>query len=122
MRKVKIINIEGRGEVTVKEVSPLAVYQAWQEQERVKALEALAIDAVAPSFAEIKGWYPSELEAVLSAFMEVNNSFFAIARLIKMDGLVAELIQAMSKNLPVAFADSFSRAMLTPGIMDGPIS
>ena len=29
MRQSKIITIEGRGEVTVKEVSPLAVYEAW---------------------------------------------------------------------------------------------
>lgn len=120
MRKVKIITIEGRGEVTVKEVSPLAVYRAWDEKARLKALEELVSDAVTPPVSEIKGWYASEIEDVIKAFMEVNNSFFGIARTLKMDGLLDELIKSVSGTLPSAFADSFRQAMSTPGTMAGP--
>lgn len=120
MRKLKIITIEGRGEVIVKEVSPLAVYRAWDEKARLKALEELVSDAVTPPVSEIKGWYASEIEDVIKAFLEVNNSFFGIARTLKMDGLLDELIRSVSGTLPSAFADSFRQAMSTPGTMDGP--
>ena len=119
MRKVKVINVEGRGEVIVKEVSPHAVYQAWGETDRLQSLERLLDDAVSPPVAEIKTWYSSEIEQVLSAWMEINSSFFGIARLLKADGLLAELLGTISKNLPSAFASSFSLAMQTPGTMDG---
>jgi len=121
-RKVKIINVDGRGEVTVKEISPRSVYLAWQQPDRVKELKALASDAITPDIEEIQGWYSSEIEAVLVAFFEVNNSFLAIARLVKMDGLLEKVMQTISKNLPGAFVDSFSQAMLTPGTTDGPPS
>lgn len=119
MRKVKIITIEGRGEVTIKEVAPLSVYKAWENDDRIKAIEDLADDSISPSIAEIKGWYASEIEEVLRAFMEVNNSFFGVARMLRLDGLLDELIRTVSGTLPSAFADSFKAAMSTPGIMDG---
>lgn len=119
MRKVKIITVEGRGEVIVKEVSPLAVYQAWDTDDKIKALEALVADAVTPPLTDLKGWYASELEEVLRAFLEVNNSFFGMARTLRLDGLLDELIRAVSASLPSAFADSFRQAMATPGITAG---
>ena len=119
MRKSKIITIDGRGEITLKEVSPLAVYTAWSEPDRLRALEALVSDAVSPPVAEIKAWYPSEIEAVLTAFLEVNNSFFGIARTLRLDGLLNEMIRAVSGTLPSAFADSFKTAMATPGTTAG---
>ena len=122
MRKSKIINIEGRGEVTIKEVSPYAVYSAWASSDRIKSLEAMAADALSPDLAEIKTWYASEIEAVIAGFMEVNNSFFAIARSLQMDGLLGEVTKTLSQNLPVVFADSFRKAMQTPGTTDGPFS
>lgn len=119
MRKSKIITIDGRGEVTVKEVSPLAVYTAWSDPDRLRAIESLLSDAVSPPASEIKAWYPSEIEAVLSAFLEVNNSFFGIARTLRLEGLLNEMIRAVSGTLPSAFADSFKTAMSTPGITAG---
>jgi hypothetical protein len=119
MRKVKVVNVEGRGEVTVKEVSPYAVYQAWGETDRMAALQQLLDDALSPSFAQVKTWYSSEIEQVVAAFMEVNDSFFGIARQLKADGLLAELVETISKNLPSAFASSFNQAMQTPGAMGG---
>ena len=119
MRKVKIITIADRGEVTLKEVSPMAVYTAWSETDRLKAMEALVSDAVSPPVAEIKTWYASEIEEVLRAFLEVNNSFFGIARQLRMERLLDEMIKAVSGTLPSAFADSFNRAMSMPGDMAG---
>jgi hypothetical protein len=119
MRKVKIITVEGRGEVTVKEVSPYAVFQAWGETDRPAALQHLLDDALAPSFDQVKTWYSSEIEQVVSAFMEVNDSFFGIARQLKADGLLAELVQTISKHLPSAFVSSFNLAMQMPGPTDG---
>ena len=120
MRKVKIITVEGRGEVTVKEVSPLAVYRAWDEKDRLKAMNELVSDALSPSPYEIKGWYASEIGEVLKAFLEVNSSFFGIARTIKMDGLLDKMIKSVSETLPDAFVDSFKQAMATPGVTVGP--
>ena len=119
MRKVKVINVEERGEVTLKEVTPFSVYQAWNEDDRLKAFEALLEGAVSPPVSEIKTWYSSEIETVLSAFLEVNNSFFGIARQLRMDGLLTEFIKTLTGSLPGAFADSFKQAMSTPGITDG---
>ena len=105
--------------MTVKEVSPQAVYQAWSEEDRLTSLTLLLADAVSPSVDTIKTWYASEIETVLAAFLEINNSFFGIARLIKMDGLMTELISSLSRGLPDAFADSFRQAMSKPGTTDG---
>lgn len=119
MRKSKIITIDGRGEVTVKEVSPWAVYQAWGSDDRLQALEALAADALDPGPEVIRGWYASEIEAVIAAFLEVNQAFFGIARQLKLDGLLDEVIKSLSTGLPAAFAGSFQEAMRTPGITAG---
>lgn len=119
MRKSKIITIDGRGEVTVKEVSPWAVYQAWGSDDRLQALETLAADALDPGPEVIRGWYASEIEAVIAAFLEVNQAFFGIARQLKLDGLLDEVIKSLSTGLPAAFAGSFHEAMQTPGITVG---
>lgn len=119
MRKVKVIKIDGRGEVTVKEVSPYAVYQAWGEGDRTGALVRLLDDALSPSFNEVKTWYSSEIEQVVSAFLEINDSFFGIARMLKADGLLNELLGSISRHLPSAFVSSFSQAMQTLGTTDG---
>lgn len=118
-RKSKIITISGRGEVTVKEVSPWAVYQAWGEKDRMTAVMLLADDALTPSVDEVRSWYSSEIEQVVAAFMEVNSSFFGIARQLKMDGLLAELIKTLSGSLPAVFADSFRLAMQAHGTTAG---
>ena len=119
MRKVKIINIEGLGEVTVKEISPYAVYQAMNAENKIGELKAMALECVDLSEEKLAKLYSSELEQLVDAFLEVNSSFFGIARLLKADGLLAELLGTISKNLPSAFASSFSLAMQTPGTMDG---
>jgi hypothetical protein len=119
MRKSKIITIEGRGEITIKEVSPWAIYQAWQAKDRMEDISTLLSDALQPSWELVRGWYPSEIEQVTSAFLEVNASFFAIARQLKLDGLLDEVMKTFAASLPAAFADSFSRAMPTPGITAG---
>lgn len=119
MRKVKVINIEGRGEVTVKEVSPYAVYQAWGESDRLQALTRLFDDALSPSVADVKTWYSSEIEQVVAAFLEINSSFFGIARMLRADGLLNEMLVMISRHLPSAFVSSFSQAMAALGSTDG---
>ena len=119
MRNVKIINIDGRGEVTVKEISPHSVYLSWGEEDKQKSFISLLDDSLSPKFAEIKTWYPSEIEQVVSAFLEVNSSFFTIARTLKMDGLLEEMLKAAAKYLPNAFASSFSQATQGLGLTAG---
>jgi len=97
----------------------MAVYRAWQEDDPVSSLMRLGDDAVQPGIDEIKDWYSSEIEQVMTAFMEVNKSFFGIARLLKMDGLMETVIRDLTTSLPAVFADSFSAAMQTPGITAG---
>ena len=59
MRKVKIIQVEGRGEVTIKEISPFGLFQAYQSADKKVQLSAMVDDAVSPGFEELKTWYPS---------------------------------------------------------------
>lgn len=122
MRQSKIISIEGRGEVTVKEVSPLAVYEAWGAEDRLSELKLLFDDALEPGFDVIKTWYASEQEQVVNALLEVNRSFFGLARALRVDGLLTEAMTRIKDSLPAAFAASFKRAIGTPGTTDGDFS
>lgn len=122
MRQSKIISIEGRGEITVKEVSPLAVYEAWGAENRLEEVKRLLEDALDPGFETIKTWYASEQEQVLTAFLEVNAAFFGIARALKVDGLLHEILTQIGSNLPAAFAASFKRAIGTLGTTVGDFS
>jgi len=70
-------------------------------------------------FDEVKTWYGSEIELLVEAFLEVNSAFFAVARKLRVDGLVAEIIETVSGSLPGVFAGSFRQAMLEHGDMDG---
>lgn len=120
-RKLKAINVEGRGEVIVKEVSPLG---AWNSENNkgswLERLKALIEDAVTPSIAEIATWYPSEQEEVLDAFLEINSSFFSMARKLKVDGLLNNAIEAMTNNFQTLFVDLSKAGMAQlSGIMDG---
>lgn len=106
MRKVKIITVEGRGEVTVKEVTPFAVLASENnEGSWLDKLKALANDAVSPPVSEILTWYPSEQEEVLDAFMEINRSFFSMARKLKVEGLLNRAIEEMANNFQLLFVE-----------------
>ena len=99
MRRIKTIQVDGRGEVTVREVSVKAVYQALStDKDRLEQLKALVDDAVTPGFDEIIDWWMSEVEQVLAAFLEINSAFFGIARTLKVDGLVADLVEKCSPH------------------------
>lgn len=122
MRRVKVVQVEGRGEVTVKEISVLAAYQAWNSDDRLAGIKALFADAVQPSFDDIKAWYPSEIDQVLGAWLEVNDAFFSMAAKLQMDGAVKEVLAALTNSLSAAFAASLNRAMEMPGTTGGPSS
>ncbi|HEB51572.1 MAG TPA: hypothetical protein ENI89_13275 [Desulfobulbus sp.] len=119
MRRLKVVNIEGRGEVTVKEISPYALYQAWQSDDRVEELERLANECLDPGLDEIKTWYASEIEQVVDGLLEVNSGFFGIARKLRADGVVEGVAKSLSECLPSVFADSFRLGMSMRGITDG---
>jgi hypothetical protein len=119
-RRVKVVQVEDRGEVTVKEVSPYGVWQAYQaKDDRIGQLVALLDDAVTPGFATIKTWYPSEQEQVIDAFLAVNSSFFEIARKLKVEGPITEIVKKLGSGLPELFADLFRKAMSEHGITAG---
>ena len=122
MRQSKIVTIEGRGEVTVKEVSPLAVYEAWGAENRFQELAKLLDDALEPGFETVKGWYASEQEQVLTAFLEVNAAFFGMARALKVDGPLVETLKRIGADLPGAFVASFRQAIVTSGPTAGGFS
>ena len=119
MRKSKIITIEGRGEVTVKEISPLLVYEAWNADNRIEEIKRLLDGTLEPAFDVIKTWYASEHEQIIEAFLEVNAAFFGIASALKIDGALSQIAQQIVGSLPAVFASSFRQGMQEPGITDG---
>jgi hypothetical protein len=119
-RKVKSITIDGRGDVTVKEITPWAVFQALNAEDKKTELLTLLEDAVDKPWDEIKTWYPSEQEALLDGLMEVNGSFLSIAGKLKVDGLVKKIAEAMQNDLPELFAGLYKQAMAkVPGVTAG---
>lgn len=124
MRKVKIITIEGLGEVTVKEVNPLAAFKAMSAKNKVEELISLASDCITlPSGKELKTLYPSEIEQVVDAFLEVNSSFLSIAVKLSLKEVIVEMAGEALRFLPQTFASSYKVVMAKlPGIMDGLVS
>ena len=119
MRKIKALNIDGRGEVIVKEVTPWALYTAWKAEGRLKELRALLDEACEPGFDELKNWYPSEQQEVLTGLLEVNSAFLAMARTLKVDGLLRGIVNQIAETLPAVFADLFRQGMGALGTTDG---
>lgn len=122
MRRSKIITIDGRGEVVVKELSAWGVYTAWVADDRLAELRALIDDAVQPGFDVIKNWYPSEQEEVLNAAFEVNRAFFGMARTLRVDGLLEGIVTQLVDNLPPAFVALFRQGISAQVNTDGSFS
>ncbi len=123
MRKSKIVEIEGLGEVTVKEVSPYALYRALNADNKLEEVFAIAEDCTSLSRDKLKKLYPSEINDLVSAFMEVNTAFLAIADRLGIKNTIKEIASGMLKNLPPLFADSYLEVMeQMHGIMDGAAS
>ena len=110
-----IVTIAGRGEITVKEVSPMAVLQAMQAKDAYAELRVLINDAVEFKDGDILALYPSELEQVVRAFLEVNKSFLTIADLLRISGMVGDLGNLIKEKLlsflPDLFATSYRLAL-----------
>lgn len=119
MRLSKVVQIEGRGEVVVKEISPYGVYRAFHSDDKIESFLDLVDDALSPPAREIMEWYPSEIHQVIEVLFEVNASFFDLARRIKLDGLITTMMQSLQETLPPVFANSFKQAMLESGVMAG---
>ncbi len=79
MRKSKIINLDPVGEVTVKEVSPMALYKAMTQDNRVESLLALTEECTGLDKDALGSLYASDWEHLIKAAKEVNSSFLAIA-------------------------------------------
>ncbi len=136
MRKVKVLALEvaGKKEVTIKEVSPYGAYKALLAEDKVGEIMALAGNCIDLTAEEMQGLYGSEIEQIVDGFLEVNGSFLAIAEKLGIKQTLAEmagkalnslpqLTDEMLKNLPPAFAILFKEAMAkAPGIMAGDTS
>lgn len=119
-RKAKIITIEGIGEVTVKEVSPLAIVLAMKEKNPVAEMRALVCDCISLPPDKAAALYSSEIEQIVDAFLEVNNSFFAVVDKLGLRAALGDLVQEMLLSLVSLFADSYRHVMARmPGIMAG---
>ena len=127
-RKSKIITIDGLGEVTVKEVSPFAAYNAMLAKNKIDELKKLAAECISmPEGKDLKKLYASEIEQVIDAFVEVNSSFLAVAGKLKLKAAIAtiteEVVSELSKVLPQVYVDSYKKVMQRlPGIMAGAAS
>ena len=121
MRKSKIITIEGVGEITVKEVSPFALYQAMNAKDPVTDMLALADNCIDLKRDKLYSLYASELEQLVDAFLEVNSSFLAIAAKLGVKDMLTEMLAGMltevGKTLPQLFVNSYKEVMARlPGI------
>ena len=111
MRQSKIIRIDDR-EILVKEVNPAALLTALQSGDVVSGLKTVLADCVeGPG---LEALYSSELEQVCQAFLEVNAAFFRIAVMLKADGVIGDILEALKAqfktSLPALFAASFGTA------------
>ncbi len=79
MRKSKIITLDSVGEITIKEVSPLALYQALTQNDKVESLLVLAEECTGLRKDALVALYASDWEQLINAAKEVNSSFLAIA-------------------------------------------
>lgn len=136
MRKSKVIplGVAGKKEVTVKEVSPYAVYKSLMAESKVEGIIALAENCIDLTREQLQELYPSEIEELTNAFLEVNSSFLAVADKLGiretltqatgklLDG-VPMLLDETLKNYPPVFASLFKEAMARmPGITAGAAS
>lgn len=122
-RRVKVITIEGLGEVTVKEVSPRGVYKAMDAGNKMAEVLTLAEDCLSLTREQLTGLYASEIEQILDAVMEVNGSFLSIAGKLGVRNVLEEMLNEIGKTLPAAFADSYRQVMAKlPGTMAGAAS
>lgn len=136
MRKSKVIPLEiaGKREVTVKEVSPYAMYKALLAEDKIGEIFALAENCIDLSREQLQELYPSEIEQLTDAFLEVNSSFLAVAdKLGIKDALMLTANKALNtmpaiademlKNCPPVFSTLFKEAMeKQPGITAGAAS
>lgn len=127
MRKAKIVNIDGLGEVTVKEISPFAIYKALSAENKVQEISTLFLESVSLSKEKMQGLYASEIEQLVDAYIEVNSSFLAITGKLKLEAVIVtmmtEVLNKLSTVLPGVFVDSYKKVMeKMPGIMVGAAS
>ncbi len=112
MRKAKIIPVEGVGEVTVKEVSPFALYMALNSADKVGEMISLLTDCIAlPGGKQLQGLWPSEILQIVTAFVGVNDSFLGIADKLGLKGALTGLLATVTQNLPKLFAESYRQVM-----------
>ncbi len=129
--KVFQLQVAGKNEVTIKEVSPYGVYQALQAEDKISAITALVEDSIDLTRDELKGLYGSEIEQLVDGFMEVNKSFLVVIDKLGLKQTMVELSNKalnsvpllaaeMLNNLQPVFSTLFKEAMAqVPGIMDG---
>lgn len=114
-RKSKVIEIDGLGEVTVKEASPYAVYSALNAKNKIEHLLVMAENCIDMNREKMQKLYPSEIEAIVEAFIEVNKSFLAIAEKFGLKNTITSALEAMTREMPKhlqpLFAASFKTVM-----------
>jgi hypothetical protein len=127
MRKSKNGTIEGGKSYEVKELTVEQILRTIDEFGSAGTdLEALKSQAdkflpwvVNLKIDELKEMAPSEIRQVYDDFMEVNDSFFALARGLGLDKVGSSLKEALAKDFIALFASSLNPATGQPGDMGG---
>ncbi|BDD85926.1 hypothetical protein [Desulfofustis limnaeus] len=124
MRKSLIITVKEVGEVTVKEVSPFALYRALNATDKAGEMISLISDCVSlPDGKQLQDLWPSEIEQIVDAFVEVNSAFLGIADKLGLRGMLVGLSAIVTQNLPKLFAESYRQVMESmPGTTAGAAS
>ena len=123
MRRSKVIAIEGVGEITIKEVSPYAMYKAFDHEKRIDEIKKLIGGCVDLPMDKILQLYPSELEVLTDGFLEVNSSFLAIAEKMGIKPTLGVIRDEIGRNLPRLLEASYAAVMgKKSGTMDGNVS
>lgn len=112
MRKSLIITVKDVGEVTVKEVSPFALYRALNSADKAGEMISLLTDCVdLPEGKRLQDLWPSEIEQIVESFVEVNSAFLGIADKLGLKGMLVGLSAMVTQNLPTLFAESYRQVM-----------
>lgn len=121
MQKTKTLPDIGGKPVTVYEVKTRDILALLNDKDKrlADAAQELLPKCVSLTQDELLDLYPSEVDEVLAAFEEVNESFFGKIRALGIVDQLKMVAEMIGKSWCAQFAGQFRQAIATPSTTDG---